>query len=149
METNRDFIDGQNVPPLIVEDNYLLEGVHQGTVIVKSGAFRISGENYGTLSIGSQVVAEIDGIQAGTVSVADGARVIVRGRLDGSVAISSGAQLIVEATGRLAGSLHNDGRLIVRGVFGGARSGAGELILQGAGYIKQPRIEKGIHYYEW
>jgi hypothetical protein len=37
----------------------------------------------------------------------------------------------------------------VRGVFGGARSGDGELILEGAGYIKEPVIRDGVHYYEW
>jgi len=38
---------------------------------------------------------------------------------------------------------------MVRGIFGGARSGLGEFLLEDQGSIKQPTIRNGIRYYEW
>jgi len=57
--------------------------------------------------------------------------------------------LVIEETGKLAGTLNNNGKVILRGVFGGARSGNGEFIVEGNGYIKQPVVRDGVSYYQW
>lgn len=41
------------------------------------------------------------------------------------------------------------GAVVLRGIFGGSRSGSGELAFEGDGYEKQPKIRDGVHYYEW
>jgi cytoskeletal protein CcmA (bactofilin family) len=56
----------------------------------------------------------------------------------------------VHAGARLAGSLANNGTVIVRGVFGGARSGRGTFRVERTGHVKQPsRAEDGSLYYDW
>ena len=69
--------------------------------------------------------------------------------LSGTTNVSNYGTVIVEERGKLTGTLSNNGVVIVRGVFGGAKSGNGELILEGNGYIKQPTIKNGMNYYEW
>jgi hypothetical protein len=59
------------------------------------------------------------------------------------------AALTIEASGRLGGTLTNDGLVVLRGVMGGARTGSGSLRIEGNGYIKQPIIRDGIQYFEW
>ena len=71
------------------------------------------------------------------------------GELHGTTNVSVHGTAVVEAHGKLAGTLSNNGTVIVRGVFGGAQSGHGELILEENGYIKQPVIKNGMNYYEW
>lgn len=91
----------------------------------------------------------IIGSQHGTVSVASNAEVIIVGKLHGTSNVGSGGSIIIEENGQLAGSLNNNGIVIVRGVFGGAQSGNGELILEGNGHIKLPTVKNGVNYYEW
>lgn len=74
---------------------------------------------------------------------------MVSGAIEGTTTVERGGELVVAASAKLAGTLHNDGLVIVRGVFGGAQSGTGELRLEDQGHIKQPRVRDGIHYYEW
>jgi len=93
--------------------------------------------------------AIIIGKQHGTVSVANNAEIVIFGELNGTTNVSVYGTVVVEAHGKLAGTLSNNGTVIVRGVFGGAQSGHGELILEENGYIKQPVIKNGMKYYEW
>lgn len=74
----------------------------------------------------------------------------VGGSIKGSAHIEHDGTLIIESGGKLAGSLHNDGAVIVRGVFGGSRMGSGELRFEDGGYEKAPdRIEGNRRYYNW
>ena len=143
-----DVIDGQKVPHTFIKDNHELEGTHQGTVVVESGKFALVGKLQGSLSLDNSET-EIIGEQQGSVSISSIARVSVSGAIQGSVFISPGATVVIEPTGKISGSLTNHGTLVVRGVFGGAQSGNGEIILEGSGFIKQPTVKNGINYYEW
>jgi cytoskeletal protein CcmA (bactofilin family) len=144
-----DIINGREVAPLVVSGDRVLAGVHQGTVHVEGGHFELRGTLQGTLSVYRGATASISGTQQGSVYVASGASVTVAGAIEGSTHVEQRAELVVEPRGRLAGSLHNDGRVIVRGIFGGARSGLGEFVLEDQGTVKQPIIRDGIYYYEW
>lgn len=144
-----DWVDGRSVPPLVVDTDHVLTGIHQGTVHVEAGHFTLAGVLQGTLYIHTGVVASIDGTQQGEVTVEGGSRVEVAGAIEGGTRVQPGAAVIVESGARLAGSLSNDGLVVVRGVFGGARSGAGEFRLEGSGRVKQPTVRDGVSYYEW
>lgn len=149
MKYGFDYIDGRNIPQTVIEDDFTIQGKHNGTVHVKNGTLTIQGELHGTLDVQSSAKVIIIGKQHGTVSVDNDAEVIVVGELHGTTAVSAYGTVIIEAHGKLAGTLHNNGTVIVRGVFGGSQSGQGELILEENGYIKQPTIKNGISYYEW
>jgi|SRR5215213_2483147 len=144
-----DWINGQEVPPLVIRDNYVLTGIHAGTVHVESGEFMLEGVLQGTLDIQRGVNALIIGTQQGSVNLEPGSMVTVSGAIEGSTNVAAGAILLIEPMGKLAGTLTNYGQVILRGVFGGAKSGSGELKIEGQGYIKQPIIRNGAHYYEW
>jgi cytoskeletal protein CcmA (bactofilin family) len=144
-----DYMDGRKIPQLVINKDHVLTGTHVGTIHVESGHFTLAGTVQGTLDVQEGVTATITGKQQGSVSVARNAHVIVTGALEGTVRIDKAATLIVEPGGKLAGSLDNDGLLIVRGVFGGTQSGRGQLRIEGSGYIKKPEIRDGVSYYNW
>jgi hypothetical protein len=145
-----DIIDGREVPPLVITSDYVLEGYHRGSVRVEAGIFELRGRIEGSLGVHRGATATISGTQAGSVHVADGVEVAITGAVEGSAHVSPGGVVVVEPGGKLAGSLHNDGRVVVRGVFGGSRSGSGELAFEDDGYEKRPKmIRDGVHYYEW
>lgn len=144
-----DIIDGHEVPPLVITSDHVLTGVHDGTVHVGDGHFELRGRLQGTLVLHPGVRATISGTQAGTVNVGQGVELVVTGAIEGTANLQGGALLVVEARGKLAGTLRNDGRVVVRGVFGGARSGLGEFVFEDEGYEKQPTIRDGIRYYNW
>jgi cytoskeletal protein CcmA (bactofilin family) len=144
-----DIIDGKRVPPTVISEDRVMRN-HVGTVRVEGGDFRLVGKLDGSLHLSPGIRATIDGRQHGSVHVASGAEVSVNGHIEGSVHIEHGASVTVQPRGRVAGSLHNEGVLLVRGVFGGSRSGQGEVRLEGAGYIKPPKIlADGSHVYHW
>jgi len=149
MKYNDDCIDERLVSPLVVKEDYMLMGEHNGTIHVESGKFTLLGTLKGTLDIQECVIAEIIGKQMGTVSVDAGGCVTVQGAIEGTASLARGSKLVIEETGKLAGTLNNNGKVILRGVFGGARSGNGEFIIEGNGYIKQPVVRDGISYYQW
>lgn len=144
-----DYIDGKYIEPLIIQENYSMTGEHHGTVYVKAGKFTLHGDLKGSLNVQNRAKVEIIGKQQGSVHLTSGATLVIQGSVEGSVSLEQGSILIVEARAKLAGSLHNNGKVIVRGVFGGAQSGKGELILEGGGYIKEPIIKNGVNYYNW
>ena len=149
MKYGFDYIDGRDVPQTVIEDDFTIQGKHDGTVLVENGTLTIQGELHGTLDVQSGAKAIIIGKQYGTVSVANNAEIVIFGELHGTTNVSVHGTAVVEAHGKLAGTLSNNGTVIVRGVFGGAQSGHGELILEENGYIKQPVIKNGMNYYEW
>lgn len=134
---------------LIINEDYALKGVHMGTVKVESGTLTVHGEILGTLEIHGSAKAVILGKQSGTVILSGGAELIVSGRLLGTVIINSGGSAVVEEGGILAGTLINNGQIIIRGVFGGEKSGDGNLIIEASGKIVEPVIEDGKAYYPW
>ncbi len=144
-----DFIDGQEVEQTILIEDFNLYGHHQGTINVKNGCFNLFGTHQGTLNIISLEPAEIQGTQQGTLSLSQKTTVTVTGIIQGTVSISPNATLIIETTGKLQGTLSNNGTVIVRGVFGGQQTGFGDMFLEGNGYIKEPTIKDGVNYYEW
>jgi len=144
-----DWINGREVPQLAIREDYILTGSHACTVHVESGQFTLAGVLQGTLDVQRGATALITGTQQGTVRLASGSVVTVHGSIQGSTNVERGGILIIEAGGRLAGTLTNDGQVILRGVFGGVRVGSGELKIEGQGYIKQPTVRDGVNYYEW
>lgn len=146
---DRDIIDGRSVAPLIITSDHVINDTHQGTVHVEAGTLELFGVLQGTLIIHPNASAVISGKQQGTVSLEHGATVIVHGAIQGTVSIAQGALLVIEETGRLAGTLSNNGDVVLRGIFGGAESGYGNLQIEGNGYIKQPITRDGANFYEW
>lgn len=104
-----------------------------------------------TVSIaGPGIVFVNEGKVQGTASVASGSRMVIVGAQEGTPHVEQEAEVVVEPGGKLAGTLHNDGIVIVRGVFGGRRSGTGELCFEGSGYEKQPSEVRGnVSVYNW
>lgn len=144
-----DIINGRGVPPTIVNADYVQTGTHQGSFLVRAGVFLLRGVVQGSLAIERDSNATILGKLQGSVSLEPGATVIVQGAIEGSASVCAGAQLIIENGGKLAGSLHNEGEVVVRGAFGGSTSGSRQLRLEGDGYVKQPVTRDGANYYEW
>jgi len=148
-EYSYDYIDGKRVSPLIITSDFNLLGEHNGTIHVENGTLTISGELHGTLDVQSSARVIIIGKQNGTVSLESGASVVVYGQVNGTTNLNYNSSLVIEVGGKLAGTLVNNGKVIVRGAFGGAQSGQGELTVEGNGSIKQPIIKDGISYYQW
>ena len=146
---NYDVVDGQKVPQKEIRGNETIHGMYQGSVNVIEGQLTILGILQGSLHVSTGTKVIVIGKHQGPVSVESGALVIVEGGLQGSSHIHPDATIIVEPTGHLCGSLNNQGVLVVRGMFGGAKSGNGVIHLEGQGFIKQPRIENGVHYYDF
>lgn len=145
-----DIINGEKVPQLVVTDDYEIFGKHSGTVHVENGTLFISGKLSGTLIVyeGASAIINIGGKQSGTVSLYEGAIVQIKGNLSGTTSIPLGAKIVIEESARMVGTTTNNGLVVIRGVFAGATSGNGEFIIEGNGYIKEPTIRNGIHYYE-
>ncbi|MMZ71105.1 hypothetical protein D1872_343510 [compost metagenome] len=61
--------------------------------------------------------------------------------------VERGGLLIIEEEGKVISSLVNNGRVVLRGIFGGAHNGFGEFENEG-GIIKHPVIKNGMTYYE-
>ncbi|ENC9770657.1 hypothetical protein GHT99_08095 [Citrobacter koseri] len=142
-----DIINGQKVPQTVITENKVLTGEHRGTVKVISGELTIIGSLHGTLSVEANASVRILGSQHGTIGISSGASVVIEGNAHGTVSVSPGATLVIEECGLLMGTLNNNGVMVLRGVYGGAQSGSQKIILEGNGYIKQPQIIDGVHYY--
>jgi len=144
-----DIIDGNRVPQLVINGDFTITNIHEGTVHVETGCLTVEGILQGTLDVQSNAKAIINGQQHGTVIVASNSSIEVNGEIQGTTTIARSATLVIGETGKVAGTLTNDGNVILRGIFGGAQSGNGKIQIEGNGYIKQPTIRDGIHYYEW
>lgn len=144
-----DIIDGKQVPGTKITSDEVLLGSHRGSISVIGCTLIIAGSHHGSLSISDNGRVIVKGEHHGSTSLSAGSRLEVAGSSHGSTSIASGGLLVIEPFGKVAGSMRNNGRLVIRGVFGGSYSGHGERILEGNGYIKQPRIEGDVHYYDW
>ena len=76
MKYGFDYIDGRDVPQTVIEDDFTIQGKHDGTVHVENGTLTIQGELHGTLDVQSGAKAIIIGKQYGTVSVANNAEIM-------------------------------------------------------------------------
>lgn len=144
-----DIIDGQRVPGMEITEDHVLDGSHRGSISVRGATLTIRGEHHGSLAVAGEGRVIVEGEHHGSTSLAGSSVLEILGSNQGSTSVGDGSSVVVQPTGKLAGSMSNNGRLLIRGVFGGAYSGSGERILEGAGYVKQPRVVNGIHYYEW
>lgn len=144
-----DIIDGVRVPGLTITQNQVLYGTHRGSITVSGCTLVISGTLQGSLSVENGGEVLIEGAQQGSTNVSGNSRVEISGKCQGSTNINAGSEVIVQPSGRLQGSMNNYGKLIIRGAFGGAYNGRGHTLVEDDGYIKQPRIESGVHYYDW
>ena len=144
-----DWVDGQRVPPLVVTEDHVLTGLHQGSVHVERGLFILSGVVQGSLHVHSGASAKIRGVQQGSVQVDDGCSIEIAGAVEGAMHVEPGGRVDVEASGKLAGSLYNDGLVVLLGVFGGPVTGSGEMRIEGNGHVKQPTIRDGVSFYDW
>ena len=144
-----DWINEREVPQLAICEDYVLTGTHIGAVHVEGGHFTLAGVIQGSLDVQRGATVLIIGKQQGSVSLESGSVVTVHGAIEGSATVERGATLVIEAGGKLAGTLTNNGEVILRGVFGGVRTGFGIFKIEGQGYIRQPLIRDGISYYEW
>lgn len=144
-----DIIDGKRVPGKILTENQTLLGTHQGSITVRNCTLVISGALHGSLSVEGGGNVLIEGTHKGSTSVSEKSLIKIFGKCQGSMNIGPFSQVVIQPSGMLQGSINNNGKMIIRGVFGGACSGRGETSVEGNGYIKQPRIENGVHYYDW
>jgi cytoskeletal protein CcmA (bactofilin family) len=142
---------GVQVPPIVITSDYVLTGVHNVPVIVEAGKLQVTGTVNGSLRLSSNTTTTIKGTVNGSVHLENASTVIVTGSLNGSLHTNYGATAIVERTGKLAGSIHNEGTIIIRGVFGGSGFGSGELRYEDGGYEKQPTTitADGTRTYNW
>lgn len=144
-----DIIDGVRVPGLTLTENQVLHGTHRGSITVSGCTLVIKGTLQGSLSVENGGEVLIEGTQQGSTNVSGSSMVEISGKCQGSTNINGGSQVIIQPSGRLQGSMTNYGKLIIRGVFGGAYNGSGQTFLEGDGHIKEPRVENGVHYYDW
>lgn len=148
-EIPRTIIDGREVPPLYVDESLVMAGNNQGAVVVRQGTLEVSGRLNGSVHLGPGTAVIVRGQISGSISVGGGALAQIFGILSGSVSITRGGRLVIEEGGRLSGSFHNDGSVLLRGEFGGSTSGSGDFTLEGSGRVQQPRVVDGVKYYEW
>lgn len=147
--TGYSIIDGEKFPNTVVTADQTLTGLHQIGVEVLHGTLTIDGTLQASLSISDGAAAIVNGLVQGSVSISGSGKLVVFGKVQGSVKIASDAEVVIESAGSISGSMQNAGSLIIRGAFGGAYGGNGHRSMEGDGYIKQPRIENGTHYYDW
>lgn len=148
MDYPNDLIGGEIVPPLVIREKYVITDEHKGTVYVEAGKLKVAGQLNGTLHIKGEAEVEISGTQAGPIYVGKGAVVTVSGVIEGTTNLDQGSTLIVEQGGKVEGALFNNGCMVVRGVFGGAVNGGGEIKIEGSGQIKKPVFRDGLIFFQ-
>jgi hypothetical protein len=145
-----DMIDGREVPPKVVREDETLRGTHQGGVYVEREATLVLlGTHQGSLHLEAGARSVIVGQHQGSLHVADDAVATIRGSQQGSTHVAEGGEVVVESSGRLAGSLHNEGAIHNGGVRGGTASGSGILEDLPGSTVKQPQIRNGMTVYAW
>ena len=145
-----DITDGRRVPPKVVHETETLRGTHQGSIHVQRGAvLTISGTHQGSLHLESGAQVVIVGQHQGSLHVAFDAAATIHGSQQGSTHVDQGGEVTVDRSGRLAGSLHNEGVVRNEGARGGTVSGAGLLEDLPGSTIKQPQMRDGMTVYVW
>ena len=59
MKYGFDYIDGRDVPQTVIEDDFTIQGKHDGTVHVENGTLTIQGELHGTLDVQSALTGRL------------------------------------------------------------------------------------------
>lgn len=142
--------NGSRFDQLVATDHFVMSGDYRGGVCVEvDSSFELIGELHGSLRVHEGAKAVISGHHHGSLHVELRAEVRITGRHNGSLHVDYGGVATVEPGGRLSGSMHNNGLIVLRGAFDGSQSGAGDLRIEGDGYVKEPRIRRGVNYYDW
>ena len=142
-------VDGRKVPFTVITSDQSLDGVHKTGFEIVGCTVVVNGKIQGSIAMINGSVVSVNGINQGSISVSGGSRLSVYGESQGSLSISRDSVVVIERGGRIAGSIHNNGTLIIRGGFAGSYSGTGKHAVQDDGYVVRPRVENGINYYEW
>lgn len=145
----KDIIDGVEVPPLVIRENYDLLGKHDGSIFIEHGTLRLIDHHNGSLHAQPNTKIEILGIQNGSTHIENGATVCVKGSANGSMHLERGGELIICEGGKHSGSLHNSGKVVIRGTHGGSIHDDGDIIVEAGGRIIKSTIRNGVSYYEW
>lgn len=142
--------DGSHFEQLVVTGHDVMRGDYHGGVCVEiESSLDLLGELHGSLRLHEGALAVISGHHHGSLHVEPRAEVRVTGRHNGSLHVEPGGVATIEVGGRVAGSMQNDGLVILRGAFGGSQSGRGDLRIEGNGHLKQPTTRGGVNYYDW
>lgn len=148
MDYDYDIIGGEKVPPTIISEDAIMVSKHLGSIHIENGVtYAIEADNTGSVHVHSGAKLVIAKSHTGTINLDTKSEVVIKGNAVGSVNLSPGSLLIIESSGKLIGSSYNDGRMIIRGVYGGSQSGNGEFIIEESGMIKKPVIKNGNNYY--
>lgn len=135
---------------IVVSEDTLISGMHNGSVTVDAATLVIRGTVSGSLAVnnGARVVIETRGMVNGSTAVSGGSVVEVRGGLHGSTHIEAGSQLTVAAGGTVAGSMHNEGRVIVQGRIAGTHRGHAAEMLPGSRRVEPTIAPDGTHRFD-
>ena len=142
------------VPTRVIEEAENLRGVQNTSSCVHSGTFTIdSGAIHnGSIQLLPSAELVVRGTNNGSLHVARNSRAVIVGRQNGSVHVDDGGLVRVETTGRLAGSLHVNGRIEHAGTRGGsvAADAFGEIVDLPGSTVKQPTTgTNGASIYNW
>lgn len=110
--------------------------------LIVSGEETLSGTHYGSVEVreGSTFTVTQRATLYGSISIAPGAKVRVHGSVFGGVTISREGLIEVERTGRVAGTIQNNGTFKNSGTRAGPIFGTGEVFDLDGGVVKPPRI---------
>ncbi|HKZ25725.1 MAG TPA: hypothetical protein VJ398_08045 [Acidimicrobiia bacterium] len=167
-EYARDYVDGEEIPPLVIDADGVLPDGHRGSIHVERAAVRLTGEHQGGMWLWNGASLELGGRHQGSLHLEEGSKVVIEGnqqgsthvgggcsarvtggRSQGSVHVARGGEFVVEVGGAHQGSVHNDGRYVLRGVRGGSYEGSGEYVEEAGSVVKRPIIRDGIAVHEW
>lgn len=135
--------------PRTIDRDEVVLGTSNTPIIVEPGAtVTIAGTLNGSAVVHG--VLHITGTLNGSLHASAGATATVEHRVNGSVHVDRGGLVVVEPRGRIAGSTHNVGRLVLRGQLGGSQSGIPVELEDGGRVVPPTRIgPRGEHIYEW
>lgn len=135
--------------PRTIKTDEAVVGTSNTPIIVEQGA---TVTVMGTLNASAVVlgVMNITGTLNGSLHISAGAAATVEHRVNGSVHVDRGGLVVVEPRGRIAGSTHNVGRIVLRGQLGGSQSGIPVELEDGGRVVAPTRFgSRGEHIYEW
>lgn len=123
-------------PELVVTDDFVLDGVHEGPVRVKRGELELVGELRGRLRLHVGARTVVRGLLVGELVVAPGVCARVFGTIRGTVIIEPAGELVLEQSAQLTGAVENAGHVLVRGLLAGPVRGAGTVVTEGSGCVE-------------
>ncbi|MBY3809901.1 hypothetical protein HQO12_13415 [Rhodococcus fascians] len=111
-----DIIHEREVPPIVIEGEGTARGVHQGSVIVATGAHRLlAGTIQGSVTVKAKGIADIRGSIQGSLLLNGNVGATIYGDQFDSVTVDHHAVLTVTSRGKLGGCLNVYGKVINQG----------------------------------